>query len=365
MKKGLLVMDDNDLTYQNHRKKMEEVNKLIINKLMKISIFAGIFMIIEFFGGWIAGSLAIMTDAAHLLSDLSGFIISMVSLYIATRPANFELTYGYHRAEVVGALASVLIIWVLTLWLVKEAIDRLISPQPITGIIMLCISICGLIFNIIMGKILSSEDLPNAFERSPSVIQISNNITEEEANDLIRIKEENEKNDDDKNKNNVVLQAAIVHILGDMIQSIGVIIAGAIIYFFQDSHPGVVIVDPICTFVFCIIVVCTTIPVTKDCINVLMEASPKEVDIKALTEELAQVIGVVDIHDIHLWSISVGKPSISLHILSRAPQKTLEQATLICKKYQIYHITIQVEDFTQNRRPSFIKCNHLVDNAIH
>jgi len=157
-------------------------------------------MIIEFFGGWIAGSLAIMTDAAHLLSDLSGFIISMISLYIATRPANFELTYGYHRAEVVGALASVLIIWVLTLWLVKEAIDRLISPQPITGIIMLCISICGLIFNIIMGKILSSEDLPNAFERSPSVIQISNNITEEEANDLIRIKEENEKNNDDKDK---------------------------------------------------------------------------------------------------------------------------------------------------------------------
>jgi len=363
LNKGLLVMDDQDQFYSQHRKKLEEVNMKVIRKLMKISIFAGIFMIIEFIGGWIAGSLAIMTDAAHLLSDLSGFIISMVSLYIATRPANFELTYGYHRAEVVGALASVLIIWVLTIWLVKEAIDRLIQPHPITGIVMLCISICGLIFNIIMGRILASEDVPNAFERVPEVSIKPAELNEEENNDLNRLKQEviNTENE----QKNLVMQASVIHILGDMIQAIGVIIAATIIYFFEDTHPGIVIVDPICTFLFCIIVVCTTIPVTKDCINVLMEASPREVDIKALAEELVQVVGVVDIHDMHLWSISVGKPSISLHILSRLPQKTLEQATLVCKKYKIYHITIQVEDFTQNRRPSFIKCNHVVDNAIH
>jgi len=150
-----------------------------------------------------------------------------------------------------------------------------------------------------------------------------------------------------------------------MIQSVGVIIAAVIIYFFQDTHPGIVIVDPICTFVFCIIVLCTTIPITKDCLNVLMEASPKEIDIKALTDELVKVVGVVDIHDVHLWCISVGKPSISLHILSKTPQKTLEQASIICKKFGIYHITIQVEDFTQVRRPSFVHCNHTLDNAIH
>ena len=150
-----------------------------------------------------------------------------------------------------------------------------------------------------------------------------------------------------------------------MLQSIGVIIAATIIYFFEDAHPGIIIVDPICTFIFCILVIFTTIPVTQDCLNVLMEASPKEIDIKALTEELIKVVGVVDIHDIHIWCISVGKPSISLHVLSKSPQKTLEHSTLICKKFGIYHITIQVEDFTQRRRPSFIQCKHTVDNTIH
>lgn len=150
-----------------------------------------------------------------------------------------------------------------------------------------------------------------------------------------------------------------------MIQPFGVIIAATFIYIFKENHPYIVIIDPICTFIFCIVVMITTVPVTKDCLNVLMEASPKEIDIKALTEELIKVIGVVDIHDIHIWCISIGKPSISLHILSRYPQKTLEHTTLICKKYGIYHITIQVEDFTQRRRPSFIKCNHTVDNTIH
>ena len=150
-----------------------------------------------------------------------------------------------------------------------------------------------------------------------------------------------------------------------MIQSIGVIIAAIIIYIFQDTNPGIVIVDPMCTFVFCIIVLCTTIPITRDCLNVLMEASPKEINIEELTNELVKVQGVVDIHDIHIWCISVGKTSISLHVLSKTPQKTLEEATLICQKFGIFHTTIQVEDFTQRRRRSFIQCNHGVDNAIH
>lgn len=167
-----------DETYTSHRKQMEAVNFKVISKLTKISIFCLIFMLIQLLGGYMANSLAIMTDAAHLFSDLSGFIVSIISLYIATRPANFELTYGYHRAEVVGALASILFIWVLTIWLVKEAIDRIINPTEINELMMLCISITGLIFNLIMGKILSSEDLPDAYERS-----MNNNLNLENNND--------------------------------------------------------------------------------------------------------------------------------------------------------------------------------------
>jgi len=313
-------------------------------------------MIIEFIGGWFAGSLAIMTDAAHLLSDLSGFLISMFSLFIALRPANFKLTYGYHRAEVIGALSSILIIWCLTVWLIYEAIQRFYNPQPIQGLLMMSIAACGLMFNLIMSKILTSEEIPNAFEDGTFTINNADGLEMDQDIEQAPLVEE---------KDNPVLRAAFIHILGDIIQSAGVLLAAVIIYLFQDGNPKIALIDPICTFVFAIIVLYTSIPISKDCINVLMEASPSGVDVNSLTKEMSEVQGVVNIHDVHVWCISVGKPSISLHILSTTPQKTLEIATKLCKKYGIFHTTIQVEDDTQRRRPSFANCTHTYDNSIH
>ena len=180
---------------------------------------------------------------------------------------------------------------------------------------------------------------------------------------------ENENLDSKKQKmkenENLIMRATALHILGDIIQSLGVVIASTIIYLFQDSHPKIVLIDPICTFVFAIIVLTTSIPVTIDCINVLMEASPPGIEINQLANEIIQAEGVVNVHDFHVWCISIGKPSISLHILSTNPQKTLEEVTRACNKHGIYHTTIQVEDDTQKHRPSFMKCNHTYDNTIH
>ena len=210
-KKIKLSIGQNDENFIGYRAQIEDVNWKIIKKLMKVSAFSFTFMLIEFIGGYIAGSLAIMTDAAHLLSDLSGFVISMFSLYIALHPANFQFTYGYHRAEVIGALSSILIIWTLTVWLIYEAVHRLYNPQKIEGFIMVLISVCGLIFNLIMSKILMNEELPNAFE------DIGNN-TRKDINDTLDEAETN--NDLEKpllqgnEKKNPVLQAAYIHILG-------------------------------------------------------------------------------------------------------------------------------------------------------
>ena len=341
--------------------KLKEENRSAINKLIKICCFCFTFMTIEFVGGYIAGSLAIMSDAAHLLSDLAGFLISMFSLFIASRPANKSLTYGYHRSEVIGALSSILIIWVLTAWLITEAIDRIFHPQQIIGLIKIGIASCGLLFNIIMSQVLSYSPVPNAMEGQTMQDVKNQEADPEEGLEAPLLGEGNEKNDDD----NPVIRAAYIHILGDMIQSFGVLLAACIIYFFQDTHPGIRIVDPICTFIFAIIVLCTTVPVSKQCLNVLMEAAPENIDAPKLYEELKKVVGVINVHDIHIWCISVGRPSISLHMLSDTPQKSLEQATLICKKYGINHITIQVEDNTQIKRLSYIRCTHEGDNHIH
>ena len=113
-------------------------------------------MSLEFIGGYLAHSIAIMSDAAHLLSDFSGFLISMFSIWIGTQPATGVLSFGYHRAEVIGALAYVLLIWGLTVWLVTEAIQRVINPVDVDGKIMLITAGIGLLINLIMVKVLHS-----------------------------------------------------------------------------------------------------------------------------------------------------------------------------------------------------------------
>lgn len=222
------------------------------------------------------------------------------------------------------------------------------------------IAACGLLFNIIMSQILSYNPLPNAMDGK----MIGEREVDPEQgleSPLLGEGADEGKCDD----NNPVIRAAYIHILGDMIQSFGVLLAASIIYFFQDTHPGIRLVDPICTFIFAIIVLCTTVPVSKQCLNVLMEAAPEEIDADGLFRELNAVVGVVNVHDIHIWCISVGRPSISLHMLSNSPQKSLEQATVVCKKYGIRHITIQVEDNTQIKRVSYMPCTHANDNDIH
>lgn len=133
-----------------NRKKNEETLK----KLWTVCIICTIFMIIEVIGGYLASSIAIMSDAAHLLSDLSGFFISIISIYISQREADKTMSFGYHRAEVIGALVSINIIWGLTFWLLYEASKRIIYREEVNGLIMLVTAVVGFIFNIIMGLVL-------------------------------------------------------------------------------------------------------------------------------------------------------------------------------------------------------------------
>merc|ERR1719410_3214808 len=123
-------------------------------KLLLASAFCVVFMIAELTGGYIAHSIALMSDALHLLSDCGGLMISVIALWMSQKEATNKLTYGYHRAEIVGALFSVFLIWGLTLWLVYEAIDRLLNPQDVDGEIMFIVAICGICVNIAMSKIL-------------------------------------------------------------------------------------------------------------------------------------------------------------------------------------------------------------------
>ena len=360
------------LTLTNHfqnskfQEKLYLENKVAMFKLKIISVVCCSFMIIEFICGYLAGSLAIMSDATHLLSDLAGFLISLFSLIVAMKPADRDFTFGYHRFEVLGALASILIIWGLTVWLLMAAIWRIRHPNPIVGFLMVCIAAGGLLFNIIMNRVLAYNPVVNSMDSGMGEIKKNsekdinidndNNLKEKllDNNNFTEV----ELNHNLKADDNPVIRAAYIHILGDMIQSAGVLIAALIIYFFQDTHPRVRIVDPICTFCFAIIVLCTTFPVSRDCFYVLLESTPRDLDIESLYSDLSSIEGVISVHDIHLWNISIGRPSIALHIICENPDLQLKIATQTCKNYGIKHCTIQTETRECN-------CKHEEENDIH
>ena len=329
-----------------------------IRKLSWVCVICTIFMTIEIIGGYLANSIAIMSDAAHLLSDLLGFLISIVSIYISRKVAKNNMSYGYHRAEIIGALVSIILIWALTLWLLYEATLRMITLPQVDGFIMIIIAIIGFSFNVIMGLVLAKSGVPH----SHGLKKCDHDHDHEHHHDHEHKHHEKEHSSDEEEiglhtedehehgNTNVNLRASFIHVLGDALQNIGVLIAGIIIYFF----PKYSIADPICTYIFSIIVGFTTINILKDCIFVLMEGSPVDVDIVQLEMDLKEIKGVQQIHDLHVWSLSIGKTNLSCHICCDNPQKTLRKAKkMIQKKYKIDHITIQVED---NNNKDEINC---------
>ena len=136
------------------------------------------------------------------------------------------------------------------------------------------------------------------------------------------------------------LRAAIIHVIGDIIQSIGVVIAALIIFFFPEAR----IADPITTMIFTVICIFTTVPIFRECMSVLMEATPRQIDVLQCFEDVLNLDAIEEIHDFHVWAISQGKMALSAHIRSQNPEVALREATAILReKYEIYHTTIQVE----------------------
>ena len=311
-----------------------------MKKLFYVSFVCLIFMCIEIIGGYLANSIAIMSDAAHLLSDLFGFVISIISITISKKVATNTMSFGFHRAEIIGALVSVTLIWGLTLWLLYEATVRMINPVQVDSIIMIIIAVIGFLFNVVMGIVLSWNGIGH--------VHIMHNHKHDEEHQHEHDDDDDE-HDHKKNKN-VNLRAALIHVIGDALQNIGILIAGIIIYFFPSYN----IMDPLCTYIFSIIVGFTTISILKDCISVLMEGVPMETDLNSIEKDLKSIDGVIDIHDLHVWCLSIGKISMSCHLSCKNPQKTLVVAhKLLKKKYKISHTTIQVEDVKRD-----INCRH-------
>lgn len=356
---------------QNFQNKLSEQTHNILKRLTKISIYLAIFTGIEFFGSYSSNSVGVLTITAELFTDLVKSLITIISILIIQNPANEVMTYGYHRSEIISSLSSILIVLVLSLWIVDDSYETLNLPKQLNGKLMIIFSVLGLFFNLIIRYIKEFNPVPDLDERK--FLKNYNNYNKDLNAPLLEDYLGIEEKEDDKNVIEKMKEKQItkmqkieyIHLACDIFQSSLTIIASLLIYYYEIRFPWVKYFDDICSITFLIIMLIIAWPIAKECIEILMEGAPRDINTKSLYSELKEINGVINIHDIHLWSLSIGRPCITMHMLSDNPQKSLEGATKICKKYGINHCTIQVEDNNDERRLSFIKCDLNEDNDIH
>ncbi|KAB2052493.1 hypothetical protein E1A91_A12G126800v1 [Gossypium mustelinum] len=365
-----------------------------MRKLLIAVVLCVIFMSVEVVGGIKANSLAILTDAAHLLSDVAAFAISLFSLWAAGWEANPRQSYGFFRIEILGALVSIQLIWLLAGILVYEAIVRLINNTgEVYGFLMFLVAAFGLVVNIIMALLLGHDhghghghghDHGHAHSHSHSHSDHNHGVSvtthhhqeghstgehhhhhhhpeghsktehSHHHEETEHVKDEDHHHDvykeqskplldKPKKRRNINVQGAYLHVLGDSIQSIGVMIGGAIIWY----KPEWKIVDLICTLIFSVVVLGTTIKMLRSILEVLMESTPREIDATKLETGLLEMGDVVAIHELHIWAITVGKVLLACHVKIR-PEADADIVLdnvieYIRREYNISHVTIQIE----------------------
>ena len=315
----------------------EKIDKKARWKLIIATVLCLFFMIGEIVGGVYANSLAIATDAAHLLTDLASFMIPLFSIWLASRPSTRNMSFGWHRVEVIGAIVSVLLIWLVTGILVYAAILRIVNDDyEVDGKIMLITSSIGVGVNIIMGCSLDQHGHAHGSNSSGGA-ELENGA-HGHAHDV-----------HGKEKENINVKAAFIHVI-DFVQSLGVFIAALIIKF----YPHLKAVDPIGTFIFSVLVLATTIPILKNTMNVLMEGIPKDVDFSIVKSTILKIPGIVSVHNLRIWGLTTNKTALSAHLAidtSHIAQDILKEAsTMIRRKYNVYEMTLQVENYQQDMK---------------
>nr|XP_014099396.1 zinc transporter 2 [Bactrocera oleae] len=313
-----------------------------------------VFMIVEFLGGYMAGSLAIMTDAAHLASDCISFVIGLVAIWLGGRPPDDRMTFGYKRMEVMGAIVSILGIWILTATLIIVAMERLYSNDfDLKADTMMVISGIGILINIVMVFILHGSSLTHGAAHGHSHAHAhahshSHSHSASADNALLQVNGSNGGGGNEYKKcdtaENLNLRAAMIHVIGDLVQSIGVFLASILI----QIYPSAKFADPLCTLLFSVIVFMTTVPLFRESVGILLDAVPSSISLRSLALDLADIEGVKSVHHLNVWSHTNNHSVMMVHLVIdflSDSNTVLQRATQVAcgSKYDIKHCTIQIE----------------------
>lgn len=266
------------------------------------------YMVVEGIGGILTNSLALLSDAGHMVSDLAALLITFLALRVASLNAGPRHTYGYHRAEIFAALVNGIFLVIVALWIIYEAYQRFLTSKPVLGGAMALIAAGGLVVNII-GMLLLREASAHSLN----------------------------------------VRGAFVHILGDLLGSVGALLAAGLILW-----RGWYLADAIISVIIAILIIFSSLKLLQEAVNVFMEGTPAHIDIRAVQQAMLETEGVRSIHDLHVWTIASGKDALSAHVVRGdgvSPKTLLQNLQRTLKeRFGMSHLTIQIEtdDFQED-----------------
>jgi cobalt-zinc-cadmium efflux system protein len=255
----------------------------------------------ELVGGWLTNSLALLSDAAHMFTDMAALVLTFFALWIGGRPASESKTFGYYRAEILAALVNGVVLWLVVFFITLEAWRRLWQPPAVAGGGMTLIALVGLLVNVFV---------------------------------IVRLREHRD--------HSLNLRGAYLHVLSDLLGSVGAVTAGVVILL-----TGWTVADPAVSILIAGLILFSSWNLVREAVDVLMEAAPSHVDVERLRAALEGVPGTDEVHDLHVWSLTTGRYALSAHAVIREAAPCDEilaaMADLCARDFHIDHVTIQIE----------------------
>ena len=261
---------------------------------------------VEIVGGLVTNSLALLSDAAHMFTDVIALGLGLFGVWIAQQPATERKTYGYYRAEILVALINGVVLWLVVLWVLWEAWQRVVAPPAIHGGGMLVVAVIGFAVNLVAVWNLSGAA-----------------------------------------SHNLSVRGALLHVVSDLLGSVGVIVSGVVIV-----ATGWTAADAVASAVIALLIMVSSFGLIREAVDVLMEAVPRHIDLDALRRTLEEVPGATEVHDLHVWSLTTGHCALSAHAVVEegvtGDHVRAEMNDRLAERFDIRHVTIQLE--VRNRR---------------
>jgi len=279
--------------------------------LLALSITV-LMMIAEVIGGLLSNSLALLSDAGHMLTDNLALLLSFFAMTFASLPATDRKTFGFFRLEILAAFVNGIVLVLISLYIMYQAYLRMVHPQPVQGMLMLIVAIIGLVANIIGALILVKHS-----------------------------------------QNSLNIRGAYLHIVGDALSSVGVVIGGVVIL-----YTGWYLIDPILSVLISLVIIYGAWSLVKESVNILLESAPAHINIDTIASEIGKIKGVREAYHIHLWTITSGVYALSAHVLiddrpvSNSRELNDQIRSLLSEKFKVYHSTIQLECEKCDMNPS-------------